>query len=86
MAVDDPDATPTQNVVSRGNRLVSSESTPPTFYMICNIRRRMDDLPDATEDIFYNRNPNHRPANSSGSAAFGLPLALQATLRCVCIF
>lgn len=83
MAVDDPDATPTQNLISRGNRLVFSDSTLPSLYLKCNIPRRVDDLPDAAEDLFYNRNPNARPSNASGSAPMGLPLALQATLRCV---
>ena len=64
----DPDATPTQNLISRGNRLVATTLILFGCTTDHNVNRVMDNLAVAADDLFYNRDPKDRTSSSISTA------------------
>ena len=61
----DPDATPTQNLISRGNRLVARTLILLGCTTDHNANRVMDNLAVAADDLFYNREPKNRTSSTA---------------------
>ena len=61
----DPDATPTQNLISRGNRLVARTLILLGHTTDHNANRVMDNLAIAADDLFYNRDLKNRTSSTA---------------------